>query len=512
MDPLFDGLTCRISGASPCVDAACAGYASGTDLLGVPRPQGAGVDMGAYEVAAPVTVPDVRGLAPDAAGTLLAGAGLAAGGVSQDYDATVPFGLVAGQTPAAGAQVPRHTPVNMVTSLGPPLTIPDLAGMTQEDAADALAGIGLAIGSVTHGYSITVPAGRILSQTPAAGTPLSAGIRVDIVISLGAIAVPGVAGLTENAASTAITSAGLVVGTIAREYSLTVPAGGIVSQTPAAGTLALPDTAVNLVVSRGALTVPDVTGQTLSNAVLAIQAAQLSGGSLTQEYSLTVPQGSVISQFPAAGTAVLPGTEVNLILSRGGIAVPNVVGQTQNAAAATLAAAQIVVGTFTEQYSLTVPSGTVISQSVTAGTQVLPGAAVNLVVSRGRHCGAQRGGTDAKRRVRNAYRRAACRRHNHGTVQPDRAVGNGDLPVGHGGDPGASGRDGQFGGEQGRHRRAQRRGTDAKRRVRNAYRRAACRRHNHGTVQPDRAVGHGDLPVCPRRGPRCFPVRRSIWW
>ncbi len=104
---------------------------------------------------------------------------------------------------------------------------------------------------------------------------------------------------------------------------------------------------------------------------------------MTQQHSLTVPSGSVISQSVAAGTPLLPGTTVDLVVSKGGIATPDVVGKTQDAANATISSAGLVPGTVTRQYNATVPANTVISQTPAAGTPVLPTAAVSLVVSRG---------------------------------------------------------------------------------------------------------------------------------
>jgi hypothetical protein len=63
--------------------------------------------------------------------------------------------------------------------------------------------------------------------------------------------------------------------------------------------------------------------------------------------------------------------------------VPNVVGSTQAAATASIAAAGLLLGTVTTASSTTVPSGDVISESPLAGTLVNPGTSVNLVVSTG---------------------------------------------------------------------------------------------------------------------------------
>jgi len=66
-----------------------------------------------------------------------------------------------------------------------------------------------------------------------------------------------------------------------------------------------------------------------------------------------------------------------------GVSVPNVVGMTQAAAEAAITAKGLVVGDVTETYSATVPDGQVISQDPGAGTNVDPGASVDLVVSKG---------------------------------------------------------------------------------------------------------------------------------
>jgi hypothetical protein len=63
--------------------------------------------------------------------------------------------------------------------------------------------------------------------------------------------------------------------------------------------------------------------------------------------------------------------------------VPNVVGDTQAAASSGLTSAGVELGTVTSQSSTTVASGQVISQSPAAGSSVVRGSAVSLVVSTG---------------------------------------------------------------------------------------------------------------------------------
>ncbi|TLZ33700.1 MAG: PASTA domain-containing protein, partial [Gammaproteobacteria bacterium] len=134
--------------------------------------------------------------------------------------------------------------------------------------------------------------------------------------------------------------------------------------------------------------VPNVVGQTQAAATSAITSAGLTRGAVTQQSSSTVASGNVISQSPAAGTSVAKGSAVNLVVSSGApaptpVAVPNVVGQTQAAAASAITSAGLTRGAVTQQSSSTVASGSVISQSPAAGTSVAKGSAVNLVVSSG---------------------------------------------------------------------------------------------------------------------------------
>jgi VWFA-related protein len=67
----------------------------------------------------------------------------------------------------------------------------------------------------------------------------------------------------------------------------------------------------------------------------------------------------------------------------GPVTVPNVVNQTQAAAATALTGAGLVVGTVTQQSSATVLAGRVSSQNPAAGVGASAGSAVNLVVSTG---------------------------------------------------------------------------------------------------------------------------------
>ncbi len=243
---------------------------------------------------------------------------------------------------------------------------------------------GLAAGSVNVNFKTvagwTTPAEQSVTIT-AGGTATASGTYAQLAL------VPDVVGQPQAAASTLIGGAGLLVGTITEEYSNTVPSGTVIAQNPSAGSYAAPGTAVALTVSKGVqmVTVPYVLGETQEAAGTLITGAGLVLGTITEEYSSTVPAGLVVGQTPSSGDSVAAGTAVDLTVSKGvaPLSVPNVVGQPQASASLLIVDAGLVVGTITQEYSMTVPAGIVITQTPSAGELVAPDTAVLLTVSKG---------------------------------------------------------------------------------------------------------------------------------
>jgi beta-lactam-binding protein with PASTA domain/sugar lactone lactonase YvrE len=329
-------------------------------------------------VSSGTTVPSVVGSTQAAATTAITSAGLKLGTLVQQTSTTIPAGNVISQTPAAGAAASGGSAVNLVVSSG--TKVPNVVGFTQAAATTAIDNAGLVVGTVTQQASTTVAIGRVISESPLAGTLASAGSVVNIVVSSG-ITVPNVVGSTEEAATVAITSVGLKLGRVTQQSSTTIPVGSVISQTPAGGAAASGGSAVNIILSSGTK-VPNVVGSTQAAATTTIDNAGLVIGTITQQASTTVPNGTVISESPPANTFVNGGSAVNLVVS-GGTAVPNVVGDTQAAATTSIQSAGLVLGMVTQQSSTTVPIGNVISESPLAATIVNPGSAVNIVISSG---------------------------------------------------------------------------------------------------------------------------------
>jgi beta-lactam-binding protein with PASTA domain len=198
------------------------------------------------------------------------------------------------------------------------VTVPDVAGLTAAEAVSALRDAGFA--TTTDGQvSATVDKGLVIGTSPAAGESADEGstVTIDVSQGTGTVSVPALVGLSQAQATEALTSAGLE-SRVVDAPSATVDEGDVIGQDPAAGLQIDVGSTVALTVSTGPapVTVPDVTGQTLAQATLALQQAGLVVGSVQQRDDASVPAGEVIGQSPGAGGDVTPGSDVDLTVSR----------------------------------------------------------------------------------------------------------------------------------------------------------------------------------------------------
>lgn len=162
-----------------------------------------------------ITVPNVVGKPVEVAETTLKKANLK---VSVDEIASddVPAGQVISQTPAAGTNVKAKRIIHLTVSKGgSAMLIPDLKGLTLEQAKERLDKLGLTLGAVENGNDPDKPSNVIISQSPDSGSKATKGTRVNIVINMKQkTSVPNVIGMSLSDARNALLSKKLSVGTI----------------------------------------------------------------------------------------------------------------------------------------------------------------------------------------------------------------------------------------------------------------------------------------------------------
>jgi serine/threonine-protein kinase len=322
--------------------------------------EGSAVGLTLSTGPATAAVPDVVGMAQAEAEAALQGAGFAPASASQ-YDRTAPAGEVLAQLPEAGQEAVPGSQVGLVVSKGRPevtVAVPDVTGMTADEATTTLADAALASAKV-EAYVAGVAAGVVAAQEPAPGALVMPLSEVLVTVSLGegtaGVTVPDVVGLREAAAVDELEAAGLAV-TTGRAYSSGVAAGRVIAQAPEAGASVEEGADAGLLVSLGALPspsptpspsvtaepspsasaseppseepdppsdpavptaiVPDLVGTEAAQAEAELEELGLRP-ILLDAPSVTAPAGTVYAQYPEAGEEVPKTYPVLLLVSTG---------------------------------------------------------------------------------------------------------------------------------------------------------------------------------------------------
>lgn len=197
--------------------------------------------------------------------------------------------------------------------------VPNVVGMTKEDAIKALNKLGLGYKAVTQS-SDTVAEDCVISQGNVGGSKVEKNSQIVLTISSGKenkeVSVPNVKGRSEKEARELIEAANLVVS-VDYEYSDTVDAGNVIKYSPS-GSVSEGST-VTISVSRGKkvtnVTVPNVLGMSESLASQTLDSANLKV-TVKYETSSKAEYGTVTSQTPySAGDSVPSGTTITIYVS-----------------------------------------------------------------------------------------------------------------------------------------------------------------------------------------------------
>lgn len=197
--------------------------------------------------------------------------------------------------------------------------VPEVLGMTKEDAIKALNKLGLGYKAVTQS-SDTVAEDCVISQGNVGGSKVEKNSQIVLTISTGKenkeVTVPNVKGKTEQEAKEAIEAANLVAS-VDYQYSDSVEAGNVIKYSPS-GSVAEGST-VTIHVSRGKkvtnVSVPNVLGMSESLASQTLDSANLKV-TVKYETSSKAEYGTVTSQTPySAGDSVPSGTTITIYVS-----------------------------------------------------------------------------------------------------------------------------------------------------------------------------------------------------
>jgi eukaryotic-like serine/threonine-protein kinase len=198
------------------------------------------------------------------------------------------------------------------------------------------------------------------------------------------VPIPAVAAMTESAALQELYGADLEPRIVRAQHD-TVPKGIAIGTDPASGVAVDPGAEVVLNISDGpsAVKIPDsLPGKTEAAARDMLRQIGLVGApSTTTANSATVPAGIVITTSPAPGQSVGVGTSVELVVSTGKVAVPELRGRTREEAEAALKELGLVPAVV-EAENAQVEPGRVTDQSDAVNAAVEQGKTVTIVVAK----------------------------------------------------------------------------------------------------------------------------------
>ena len=231
-------------------------------------------------------------------------------------------GTVAGEIvttePPAGEDLEEGEILRVFVSLGEPLVaVPDLTGLTVDEARATLESDGLLLGSTTAVSDEDIESGLVVdTDLPPGVAEIEQGSEVDVLVSSGPSdrAIPPVPPSGDPAEAAQVLAELRFVPVEASASSEAVPEGQVIAFDPPSGVIHPADAEVAVVVSAGPppVTIPSVVGLTVQEASAELTALGLVVGGVDGS-----PDRPVLSTDPGPGTEVAFGSSVTLITEGG---------------------------------------------------------------------------------------------------------------------------------------------------------------------------------------------------
>ena len=170
-------------------------------------------------------------------------------------------------------------------------------------------------------YNSNYAAGYVYKQSPVAGRTVREGQNVTLTVSLGTqyVTVPDLTNYVQADAEQQLKNLGVSV-LVTQAVEPSVASGAVIRTDPAAGSQVAAGSTVVVYISRPQVStttkVPSLVGMTTDDARTLLVQNHLGLGSQSEQYS-DQPEGTVISQDPAAGSTAKLNGRVNIVVSAG---------------------------------------------------------------------------------------------------------------------------------------------------------------------------------------------------
>jgi beta-lactam-binding protein with PASTA domain/tRNA A-37 threonylcarbamoyl transferase component Bud32 len=269
-----------------------------------------------YRISGPgnkIAIPSLVGMSQAQAAKTVSELGLKVDVIQEVFSEDVPKGKVLTSDPAGGGRVDVAGTVHLIISKGKDrIKVPELVGLTVEEAATLLKSVNLKIGRVSEVFSDALEVGLLIDGNPSSGSPVRKDSTVDLILSKGLeqVELSNFQGKTSDQAQSELTAAGLIVSS-KYEYSDSIPIGTVISQTPSDVSTVGKGQKIELVISKGPskIFIPNVYSLSKLAATKILEDL-----GFKVEFKYIAKKKSVTNMSPKSGTAVAPGSTVTITL------------------------------------------------------------------------------------------------------------------------------------------------------------------------------------------------------
>ncbi|SDC78915.1 Stk1 family PASTA domain-containing Ser/Thr kinase [Actinokineospora iranica] len=232
------------------------------------------------------------------------------------------IGRVIGTNPAAGTPVGKGTRVTLRIGAPPgKVTVPDVAGKTQDEATRQLQQAGLQVSPTVEQRVVDDESqvNKVVETNPAVGQSVSVGTQVKLTVGKApeSVDVPNLVGQDYEVAASNLTKAGFKPQR--RDVASDRPVGQVVDQAPKDGK-AKPGTTIQLSVSDGSnieIEMPDLEGYTRTEAETILKQLGWNGSfSVVEKQGDADEAGKILDQEQRPGSKIKRDTTIGIAVGK----------------------------------------------------------------------------------------------------------------------------------------------------------------------------------------------------
>lgn len=292
----------------------------------------------------------------------------------------------------SGSSGKKNEPTSSIEDTSDKVKVPDVLGMTLEEAKKALNDEKLGF-KYEYGYSKEDDVDKVYDTNPEIGSFVDKNTTITVYISKGVkkVEMVDVIGKTQNEAEEAIIKAELKYTFQYIETTDDSLIGKVESTDPVAGTTVNAGTQVTVVLYKGKnevnIKMPDLSDKSEADAKKELEdlGFDINNVSVERAYDNEVEEGYVITQNgPKVGEETPSTAKIGLVVSLGKPIIPDIVGKTKSEAEELLDKYSLKLGKVTEKHDDKVEAGKIISiNGYSVNDSVNIGTAIDVVISTG---------------------------------------------------------------------------------------------------------------------------------